>query len=109
MVKRTQGPSSRPLPKVSPQAPPPPIEVPRLLTTAEAARVLGMKPQTLVLWRCKRRYPLRFLKMGGAVRYTIADLLKFLEAAGVAPADTRKARVLRRSGQARQSKSGTTI
>jgi hypothetical protein len=82
----------------------PPLEVPRLLTTSEAARVLGMKPQTLAIWRCKKRYPLRFVKMGGAVRYLMADLAKFLEASAVAPAGIGNPKLLRRSTPRHQAK-----
>ena len=85
-------------------------EVPRLLTTAEAAQVLGMKPQTLSIWRCTKRYPLRFIKMGGSVRYLMADLVKFLEAAAVMPpAGVGRARLLRRASPTRHAKSRTTI
>jgi hypothetical protein len=105
---KSHGRSSNPGPKELAQAVSP-IEVPRLLTTAEAARVLGLKAQTLSIWRHKKRYPLRYVKMGGAVRYLMADLVKFLEAAAVMPAAFRKPRVLRRVSPTRQTKSSTTV
>src|SRR2546426_4480469 len=51
---------------------------PRLLTEQETARILGVSPQTLTTWRCTRRYPLRFLKVGHLVRYSEHDVLEFL-------------------------------
>ena len=53
---------------------------PKLLTTEEAAAVLGKAPGTLVVWRCTKRYDLPFLKIGGSVRYREEDLLAFLDA-----------------------------
>lgn len=50
-----------------------------LLSTEEAARQLGVTPGTLMVWRCTRRYPLRFIKVGRKVRYRPADLEAFLE------------------------------
>jgi hypothetical protein len=85
------------------------LEVPRLLTTAEAAHVLGLRAQTLSIWRCKKRYGLRFVKMGGAVRYLMADLVKFLEASAVTPTALRKPAVLRRSTPRRPAKPPTSF
>ena len=43
-----------------------------------AAEILGVTPGTLSVWRCTRRYPLPYVKVGRAVRYRLADLEKFL-------------------------------
>lgn len=52
----------------------------RLMTTAEAARVLSLRPQTLHEWRSTGRMPsLRFVKMGAAVRYRESDVQAFIE------------------------------
>ena len=51
----------------------------RLLDTKEAAEFLGTAAQTLVIWRCTKRYPLPYVKVGGAVRYFEDDLIAFLE------------------------------
>jgi excisionase family DNA binding protein len=48
----------------------------RLLTIAEAAIVLGVKPQTLYLWVSLRRIPYR--KIGRLVRFTESDLEEFI-------------------------------
>ena len=50
-----------------------------LLTPKEAAAALGVKAQTLAIWRCKKRYSLRYIKVGGSlVRYRRRDLERFL-------------------------------
>lgn len=53
-----------------------------LLSNAEAASMLGIKPNTLEIWRCKGRGP-RFCKMGGtkqsAIRYRSEDVAEWIE------------------------------
>jgi hypothetical protein len=50
-----------------------------LLTTIEAAEIIGVRAQTLAVWRSQKRYPdLPFIKVGGAVRYRLADLETWL-------------------------------
>ena len=44
----------------------------------EAARILGLSPQTLRNWRCRHQGP-EYVKIGYAIRYKIADLLDFAE------------------------------
>jgi len=48
------------------------------LTEEQAAEVLGIKPQTLSVWRCTRRYSLPYLKIGRSVRYKLSDLRAFM-------------------------------
>jgi excisionase family DNA binding protein len=50
-----------------------------MLTTEQAAEYLGLKPQTLAVWRSTGRYPVPFVKVGSNTRYRKADLEKFLE------------------------------
>ncbi len=50
---------------------------PRILTTVEAAELLGLKPGTLEIWRWNGRGP-AFLKIGRACRYRIEDLQEFI-------------------------------
>jgi len=45
-----------------------------LLTTAEAAEVLGLSGVTLATWRSTGRYDVPYLKVGRAVRYRRSDL-----------------------------------
>ena len=50
-----------------------------LITESEAAAYMGVKPQTLATWRCTKRYPLPFIRVGRrAIRYRLTDIEKFL-------------------------------
>jgi excisionase family DNA binding protein len=61
-----------------------PASVDDLLTTEAAAKILGTTPGTLNTWRCVKRYPLAFIKVGRSVRYRRSDLLAFIDARRVA-------------------------
>jgi hypothetical protein len=61
-------------------------ETDRNLTEIEAAGFLGIKPQTLSVWRSTKRYALPYLKIGRCVRYRLADLIAFQESRLVTPA-----------------------
>jgi hypothetical protein len=50
-----------------------------LLTPTEAAAILRLSVKTLAVWRCRKRYPLAYIKCGAKVRYRRSDVLKFLE------------------------------
>jgi excisionase family DNA binding protein len=50
----------------------------KLLTEQEAADLLTVSRGTLSVWRCARRYPLRYIKVGRAVRYRESDILQFI-------------------------------
>jgi len=50
-----------------------------LLTPAETSAVLGVSEGTLMVWRCTKRYPLNFVKIGGRVRYRRQDVEKFVQ------------------------------
>lgn len=50
-----------------------------LLDRKTAARYLGLKnPNTLAVWDCTKRYDLKPIKVGGAVRYRRSSLDAFL-------------------------------
>lgn len=51
----------------------------RTLTAKEAAAFLGVSPQSLNVWRCTKRYPLPYIKIGRMIRYRYSDLVAFLE------------------------------
>jgi excisionase family DNA binding protein len=55
----------------------PPFEP--LLSRKEAARYLSVSPDTLAVWACTKRYDLKYLKVGRAVRYRRTDLDAFLQ------------------------------
>ncbi|MBX7075613.1 MAG: helix-turn-helix domain-containing protein [Pirellulales bacterium] len=44
-----------------------------------AAQYLGVREQTLAVWRSTGRYQLPFTRVGRLIRYRVADLEKFLE------------------------------
>lgn len=52
----------------------------RMLTPPEAAEVLGVTTQTLSIWRCTKRYALKYVKVGRLVRYRESDIMAFIEA-----------------------------
>jgi len=50
------------------------IDPPSFLTNNEAASYIGVKPQTLMLWRMTKRYQIPYTKVGRNVRYRREDL-----------------------------------
>ncbi len=50
----------------------------KLLTTREAAAFLGVKENTLTVWRNTKRYDIPYVKIGRSIRYKPSDLEKFL-------------------------------
>lgn len=55
-----------------------------ILTPEQAATMLGLKTQTLAVWRSVDRYKLPFLKIGSkTVRYRRSDVQAFLNQAVV--------------------------
>lgn len=51
----------------------------QLLTPPAAAQYLGVSKDTLSVWRCTRRYPIPFIKVGRLVKYRVSDLDAFLD------------------------------
>jgi len=49
-----------------------------LLTTKEAARLLGIKENTLAIWRNQQRYNIPYIKVGRTIRYKRKDIIDFL-------------------------------
>ena len=49
------------------------------LTTQQAAEVLQVTAGTLMVWRCTKRYPLRYIRVGRCIRYRLTDLKDFLD------------------------------
>ena len=48
-----------------------------LLTPQDVADRLGVSTTTLSTWRCTKRYPLAYVKVGRLVRYRVTDLDAF--------------------------------
>jgi excisionase family DNA binding protein len=51
-----------------------------LVDEQAAAKILGISPQTLRVWRCHRKH-LQFVKIGRCVRYKQSDIDAFLSGA----------------------------
>lgn len=49
-----------------------------LLNSNEAAAHIGVMPSTLAVWRCTKRYPIPYLKVGRLVKYRRTDLDAYL-------------------------------
>jgi hypothetical protein len=54
------------------------IVLPHLVSRVEAARALGIRPQTLAVWACTGRYNLPMVKIGRCVKYRQSDLDNFI-------------------------------
>jgi hypothetical protein len=51
-----------------------------LLNPEEAAAFIGLKAQTLAVWRCAGTHPeLPYVKVGARIRYRRSDLVRWLE------------------------------
>ena len=50
-----------------------------LLEEKQAAEILDVKPGTMSVWRCTKRYKIPFIKVGRLVRYRRSDLEAWLE------------------------------
>jgi excisionase family DNA binding protein len=58
-----------------------------LLTSEQAAQRLGVTSQTLSVWRCVKRYPLKYIKVGRLVKYRSADIEEFINRRTVSGVD----------------------
>ena len=54
------------------------IQTSPLFDKKQAAAYLGIKPQTLDVWNCTKRYNLKYIKVGRLIRYRKEDLDEFL-------------------------------
>ena len=51
----------------------------QLLNTSETSQYLGVKRDTLAVWRTTRRYELPYIKVGRLVKYRLTDLDEWLK------------------------------
>lgn len=51
-----------------------------LLSSAAAAKLLGVKAATLTNWRWSQAVSIPFVRIGRSIRYRKSDLLDFIEA-----------------------------
>jgi hypothetical protein len=56
---------------------------PALIPPADAAEILGVTAATLNIWRCTKRYPLPYIKIGRKVMYRLSDVEAFIDAGTV--------------------------
>jgi Helix-turn-helix domain len=56
-----------------------PTSISNLLTPREAAKVLKTTYGSLAVWRCARRKPLRFVRLGRKIFYRAQDIEQFIE------------------------------
>ena len=54
-----------------------------LLNEDQAAEILGITAGTLSVWRCTKRYNLKYIRVGRAIRYRRSDLEAFIESRAV--------------------------
>lgn len=66
------------------------------LNTEEAAAYLGIKSNTLEVWRCKHKGP-RYSKLGSRVLYDVDDLEAFFTARAVDTLENSVIRTRRKS------------
>lgn len=52
---------------------------PERINPKEAAKILGVSVDTLAIWRCTKRYPLSYIKIGRKVFYRACDLENFIK------------------------------
>lgn len=57
-----------------------PTEQIELLTAPQMAQLLGVSVGTLAVWRCTKRYPLPYIKVGRSVRYSRTHGNEFIAA-----------------------------
>lgn len=57
----------------------PVADAPKLLTEDQAAEVLGVKAQTLSVWRSTKRHDVPYVKVGRSVRYRLDHLMRWLD------------------------------
>lgn len=54
------------------------MDLNQLLKPESVSDLLGVSVQTLAIWRCNKRYPLKYVKVGRYVRYRYQDVLDFI-------------------------------
>lgn len=69
----------------------------QLMNPTEAAQYLGVSVNTLEFWRTTKRVALRYIKVGGLVRYRLRDVEDFLDSRTVTPGEPPKPRRRRRA------------
>lgn len=71
------------------------MNVKKKLNTNEAAEYLGIRPNTLEVWRCKHKGP-RYAKLGARVVYDIDDLNNFFKGRSIETGESEELAILMR-------------
>jgi predicted site-specific integrase-resolvase len=71
-----------------------------LLKPEETAARLGVSVGTLAVWRCERRYPLRYVRVGRRIRYEVQAIEEFVQRRSVSGDGSDRPRCRRRSRKA---------
>ncbi len=50
----------------------------KLMNSREAATFLGVRPDTLTVWRCTKAVQIPYIKVGSLVKYRLQDLEDYL-------------------------------
>lgn len=58
----------------------------KLLTPGQVAQTLGVRCETLAVWRYKKRPELRYVKVGTKVMYRKEDVEAFIKSSTINPA-----------------------
>ena len=53
--------------------------VDRLVSRADAEKIMGLRPGVLAVWAHHGRYGLKFIKVGRLAKYRLSDLQAFLD------------------------------
>ena len=62
-----------------------------LLTPRDVSDILGVKINTLAVWRSTQRYPLEYIKAGRSIRYTKESVDEFIRSRTVSPLELQEA------------------
>ena len=54
-------------------------ELPKLLSTKDAAEILGISEASLIAWRCAGDYRLPIVRIGRQVKYKLSDVLSYID------------------------------
>jgi hypothetical protein len=55
------------------------LQINNLIDRNQAAKYLGIEPQTLAVWACNKRYDLPYIKVGRRVMYQLSDINAFID------------------------------
>lgn len=81
-------------------------DVPQMLSRAQAAVYLNVKPQTLSMWACTGRHSLPFIRCGRLTRYRRSDLDAWIQGRRGTSSAEIKAAETQTPGRRNQSRSG---